>query len=110
MKKFRIEITDEAKGDIVGSYEWGRREWGSSAALKWYRALRSNVRELLTHFTSSQTIAPESAELGVEIRQMIFQRCRLLFEIDGKAVRILHLKGPFVDEELNSGESEPLEE
>jgi plasmid stabilization system protein ParE len=110
MKKFRIEFTDEAKADIVGSYEWGIREWGPGAALKWYRALRSNVRELLTHFPSSQAIAPESAELGIEVRQVIFLRYRLLFEIDGKTVRILHLKGPFIYKELNSGEIEPLEE
>lgn len=94
MKKFRIEFTDEARADIVESYEWGRREWDSSGALQRYRALRSNVRELLTHFPSSQSIAPESLELGVEVRQMIFQRYRLNFEIHESTARVLHLQRP----------------
>ena len=104
MKKFRIEFTDEAKDDIARSYVWGKREWGASAALRWYRALRSSVREMLVHFPMSQSIAPESDELDIEIRQLIFRRYRLLFEIDGKTVRILHLRGPFVDEDTETDE------
>ena len=96
MKRFRIEFTDEAKADISASYEWGKREWGHARALRWYRALRSAVRNLLSLFPFGNPIAPESEEFDVEIRQLIFQRYRILYEIKGKTVRILHLKGPFV--------------
>ena len=98
MKKFRIEFTEEAKADIARSYDWGKSEWGISPAIRWYRALRSSVRELLVHFPLSQSIAPESDELGIEVRQLIFRRYRLIFEIDGNTVRILHLKGSFVND------------
>ncbi len=99
MKRFRIEFTDEAKADIARSYDWGKREWGASAATKCYRALRTSVRDLLGHFPLSQSIAPESNELGEELRQLVFQRYRLIFEIHGKTVRVVHLKGLFVDED-----------
>ncbi len=103
MKKFRIEFTDEAKADITKSYDWGKRRWGTAAAQRWYSALRSSVRELLVHFPLSQSIAPESDELGVEVRQMIFRRYRLIFNIDGNTVRILHLKGSFVNDGFDDG-------
>ncbi len=101
MKRFRIEFTDEAKADIARSYDWGKRKWGASAALRWYRALRSSVRELLVHFPLSQSIVPESDELGIEVRQMMFRRYRVIFKIDGSKVQILHLKGSFVGDEFD---------
>ena len=101
MKRFRIEFTDEAKADIARSYDWGKREWGASSALRWYRALRWSVGELLVHFPLSQSIAPESDELGIEVRQMMFRRYRVIFKIDGSKVQILVLKGSFVGDEFD---------
>ena len=103
MKRFRIELTDEAKADFDRSYNWGTREWGRSAAARWYRELRASIREILGHFPLSQPIAPESEELGAELRQMIFRRYRVIFEIERSTVRILHLKGPFVDDKIGDG-------
>lgn len=97
MKPFRIEFTDNAKIDIAKSFEWGCDEWGLSAALRWYRQLKSQTRKLLIHYPLSQPLAPESSEMDSEIRQMMFGRYRVLFEIDGKFVRILHLRGAFVE-------------
>ena len=99
MKKFRIELTHRAKTDFSRSFDWGKREWGTAAASHWYRELKASIREILVHFPLSQPIAPESTELGLELRQMIFRRYRVIFEIDGRTVRILHLKGPFVDDQ-----------
>ena|SRR5580765_6087266 len=97
MQRFRIKFTDNAKIDIAKSFEWGCDEWGLSVALRWYRQLKSQTRELLTYFPLSQPLAPESSEMNIEIRQMVFGRYRLLFEIDGTVVRILHLRGAFVE-------------
>ena len=72
---------------------------GQAAALHWYQHLRPQTRQLLTHFPLSQPLAPESADIDSEIRQMIFRRYRLIFEIEGRTVRILHLLGAFNDGE-----------
>jgi plasmid stabilization system protein ParE len=96
MKRYRVEFTDEAKRDMGESYEWGCREWGKVAALRWYRTLRSKTREMLSHFPTSQPLAPESTEADGEIRQMIFGRYRVLYEIDKRTVRVLHIRGSFV--------------
>lgn len=99
MKRYRIEFSDDAKRDIERSYEWGRGKWGSAAALKWYRQIKAQTRQLLTHFPLAQPIAPESEDVDGEIRHMIFGRYRLLFEIVDNTVRVLHLCGAYVDKE-----------
>lgn len=97
MKRYRVEFTNEAKRDINESYEWGRREWGDAKALSWYRSLRAKTREILTHFPLSQSVAPESSEAGTELRQVIFGRYRILYEVEKRAVRVLHVQGAFVE-------------
>jgi plasmid stabilization system protein ParE len=97
MRRFRVEFTHEAKSEIARSFEWGRQEWGSAAAVQWYRKLRSQTREILSNFPLSQPIAPENGDFSSEIRQMIFGRYRVLFEIDGRVVRILHVRGSYVE-------------
>jgi plasmid stabilization system protein ParE len=96
MKRFRIEFTDTARAEIDESFEWGIREWGSAAARRWFQNLRAQTRTVLAHFPLSQPIAPESIDLNREIRQMIFGRYRVLFEIEGRRVRVLHIRGSFV--------------
>ena len=99
MKRYRVEFSDDAKRDLGRSFEWEREKWGSAAALRWYRKLKAQTRETLTHFPLSQPIAPESEEVSGEIRHMIFGRYRILFEIVDNTVRVLHIRGAFVDNE-----------
>jgi len=99
MKRYRVEFSDDAKRDISRSYEWGRDNWGASAARQWYRKLQAQTRETLAHFPLSQPIAPESEDVTGEIRHMIFGRYRILFEILGNTVRVLHVRGAFLDNE-----------
>ena len=99
MKRYRVEFTDEAKRDINESYEWGRREWGDAKALSWYRSLRAKTREILTHFPLSQSVGPESSEAETELRQVIFGRYRILYEIEKRTVRVLHIQGTFIEKE-----------
>src|SRR4029450_1268218 len=97
MKRYRVEFTNEAKRDIGESYEWGRREWGDAKALSWYRSLRAKTRDILTRFPLSQSIAPESADTEIEPRQIIFGRYRILYEVERRTVRVLHVQGAFVE-------------
>ncbi len=99
MKRYRIEFSDDAKNDLMRSYEWGREKWGREAAQRRYRDLKQQTRKLLTHFPLAQPSAPESEEVEGEIRHLIFGHYRILFEIVGRTVRVLHVRGAFVDRE-----------
>ena len=99
MKRYRVEFSDDAKNDIMHSYEWGREKWGAAAAEQWYRNLKQHTRKLLTHYPLAQPLAPESEDVEGDVRHLIFGRYRLLYEIVGKTVRVLHLRGAFVDKD-----------
>ena len=98
-KRYRVIITERAKRDFDRSYEWGRQEWGDAAAKRWYRKIKLQILQSLSTFPLGHPIAPESKEYGSEIRQMVIGRYRVLFEVAGKTVRVMHLRGAYYDPE-----------
>ena len=97
MKKYRVEFADTAKADIALSYEWGQKEWGAGAARKWYKLLKKTVRQTLCIVPLGFPLAPENSVYAAEIRQMTVGRYRVLFSVENRTVRVLHVRGPFVD-------------
>lgn len=95
MAKFDVSLTPQALDDILASYEWGLKTWGGIAAEKWLRKLHQSIYQRLTVFPSSCPLAPESGEVDGEVRQLIFLRYRILFEIDKHLVIVLRVDGPF---------------
>ncbi len=95
MPEYRVLFTPDAESEIFDSWVWGVSVWGSEAAENWLRELHVAVFERLTTFPFSCSLAPETVEFGSEIRQFIYGRYRLLFVVDGDAVIVLHLVGPF---------------
>ena len=98
-KRYRVVFTDRAERDFERSYQWGQREWGDAAARRWYREIKTQILLSLSTFPLGHPVAPESEEHGSEIRHMIITRYRVLFEVEGKTVRVMHLRGSYVDPE-----------
>lgn len=96
MPRFQVWFSPDALDDILSAYEWGRFAWGDEGAERWIRELHEAVYLRLTEFPASCSIAPETSDLGFEVRQFIFLRYRVLFEIDRRRVIILHVRGPHV--------------
>ncbi|HBE83862.1 MAG TPA: type II toxin-antitoxin system RelE/ParE family toxin [Pyrinomonadaceae bacterium] len=96
MKRYRVVFTEESLRDIANSFEWGCQEWGEALARRWYATLRSHTRKTLMRFPLGQPLAPESDEAGREIRQLMFGRYRILYDIKEGIVRVLHVRGAFI--------------
>jgi len=94
MKRYKVEFSESAEAELRASIEWGMAEWGADATFKWARELRTMTIKLLGSFPESQPLAPESEVDGNEIRQLVVGRYRLLYNIEGKVVNILLLRGP----------------
>ena len=77
MQKYKVLFHADAQTEIVSSYEWGCRVWGRERANQWIRQLRHTIRSRLASLPLSCPIAPESEEVGVEIRQLIMRRYRI---------------------------------
>ena len=92
MAEYRVLFVPAAEEDILSAYDWGCGFWGSGAAEYWLRDLYQNVFERLARFPFSCPLAPESA--GMEVRQLILGRYRVLYEVSGDTVIVLGLAGP----------------
>lgn len=99
MKSYKIRLETTALKDIELSYVWGSERWGVEKAKKWYRAIKAAIKSL-SSFPERHPIAPEleQEELGDEVRQMIFQRYRILFVVQENTVNILHVRAPYKGE------------
>ena len=99
MKRYRVEFSDTAESELVDSIIWGITFWGEERTFHWARELRTKVTTLLESTPLAHPAAPESQWATAEVRQLIVGRYRVLFEIRGKIVNILHIRGPFTKEE-----------
>src|SRR5262245_52151437 len=95
--KYRLRILPEADDDISRIYLWIADKSGAGAAT-WYRRL-SEVIESLSTQPFGWGPAPEGALVGRELRQVNFKTrrgrmYRLVFEIRGDEVLVLHIRGP----------------
>lgn len=93
MKKYSVIFHPEAETDISSSYRWGRRVWGDKQAKAWAQELRRAITLRLTSLPLSCPLAPESDDLGIEVRQLIVGRYRVLFIVEKKTTTILHVRG-----------------
>ena len=95
MKRYSVFIEPEAEEEILESYEWGVSHWGQELVEKWIRDLYSKIFTLLAISPTGCAIAPDAEIAAKEIRHMFAGRYRVLFEIKGKHVFVLHVRGPF---------------
>ena len=95
MTTYQIVVEEPARQDMENSYSWGCEKWGIAQAQKWYEGVIAEIATLST-FPERHPIAPETHdEFQEEIRQMLFQRYRVLFTIRGDAVHVLHFRGAY---------------
>ena len=94
MKKYKVAITNPAAQDLRESYLWGCKKWGVKQAKQWLRQAQQAAYSF-SEFPQRHSLVPkgEQEELGAEVRQMIFQRYRILFTIQKNTVYILHVRG-----------------
>ncbi|HEY3391416.1 MAG TPA: type II toxin-antitoxin system RelE/ParE family toxin [Lacipirellulaceae bacterium] len=95
--KFAVRTLRRAEADIVRTYAWiaQRSEQGAAS---WYRAVREAIQSL-EEDAALHALAPESAELGKQIRQCFFKTrrgrvYRLLYTLVGNQVHVVRVRGP----------------
>lgn len=95
--RYTIKVLRRARADIEAFHIWiaARSPRGAKA---WYSAQDAAVDDLRRH-AIQYGVAPESAELGRDIRQVFFktrrgQPYRIVYLICGSEVRVLRIRGP----------------
>ncbi len=90
----RILLTDKAEGDIAVVLAWFRDQQATAAGSRWLEGLQDKIDTLSTK-AATCSIAFESAEIGPEIRELIYGKGkfkhRILFHIVVKTVYLLRV-------------------
>ena len=91
---FRVVFRPRAQADITTATTWLART-SPAAAVRWRRSLLSIVEKLETN-PSLYPVADEAADLGLELRELLYGRrrsmYRILFTIDGQTVNVLRVR------------------
>jgi len=92
---FRVSLTEEADRELESILFWLKAEQAGDSGLRWFRRLTQSLASL-SELPGRCPIAPESADLPIEVRQLIFGRkphfYRILFTIEPDTVTILHVR------------------
>lgn len=92
---FRVELSDQAKGDIAAIYEWLRSQQAGDAGERWFVDLEKAIRSL-SQLPSRCQLAAENPDAPVELRQLLYGRkphvYRILFAIEDDTVQVLHIR------------------
>ncbi len=87
---FRVEISPSALADVEDIFLWMQRE-SPSKADEWFNGL---VEAILTleQFPNRSPKAPESEDIGLEIRQLVYKKHRILFGVSNSDVQIFRIR------------------
>lgn len=75
--KYRVILEAPAMKDIEAIFLWGVEAWGAQRARRWYEGVSEAIGALAA-FPKSHPVAPDTGSFSQEIRQMMFQRYRVL--------------------------------
>ena len=91
---FRVVFRPQARADVAAAVAWLARTSPTTAA-RWRSGLFQIVEKLETN-PALCPAADEAADLGLELRELLYGRrrsiYRILFTIDGQTVNILRVR------------------
>ncbi|MEM7773399.1 MAG: type II toxin-antitoxin system RelE/ParE family toxin [Cyanobacteria bacterium P01_A01_bin.37] len=91
MQKYNVDIPDTVLAELEEQAFYIAQD-SVEAALRWYDLIEEKI-QTLEMLPARCSIAEESRYFDFEVRQLIVGNYRILFRIDGKTVKILHLRG-----------------
>ena len=88
--KYQVEFTNQAYAEVEFAYTW-IEQVSPARATEWFNGL-VDIVETLYSMPGRCPVAPESVEIGREIRQLIYGKYRLLIAIEGRTIFVLHIR------------------
>src|SRR5688572_12480456 len=87
---YEIDIRDSALEDLDLARRWISRR-SPSRAESWLNGARAAI-EALRSFPRRCPLAPENDAFDLEIRQSLYGEYRILFNVEGDVVRVVHVQ------------------
>lgn len=91
---YRVRLTDQAESDVDSVLRWFHEQRATSAGERWFSRLLDEIDTLERH-PERCSIAAESEDLRLEIRELLFGKrhgvYRILFQIEKRTVYVLRV-------------------
>lgn len=94
MKKSRLVLSEAAIADILEQADWYRAQSGRSLALRWEKAVKSAITQIVSHPLSGPLCSFRSSELRDVRRTMIpkFPKHLMFYRFDAGAEEVFVLR------------------
>lgn len=86
---FRIVVEDQAYAEMEEAYQW-IAQYSPEKATLWYFDITEKI-ESLQQYPYRCPLAPENELFPEEIRQLIFEKYRILFTVRDEDIHVLHV-------------------
>ena len=91
---YRVRLTAKAEADIDASLAWFRDQKAMAEGERWFLRLSAKIGSLATR-PERCSVALESEDIGLEIRELLFGKrqavYRILFRIEKRVVVVLRV-------------------
>jgi plasmid stabilization system protein ParE len=77
---YRVKVSRSALADVEDSYLWMKEHLSEAKAVKWYNGLVDTVYSL-EEFPRLGALAPESDDLSIELRQLLYGKRSSIYRI-----------------------------
>jgi plasmid stabilization system protein ParE len=77
---FRVEVSRTAKADADAGYVWMNEQYSEEQATRWFNGLVDAVNSL-SEFPQRCPLAPESDEVGIGLRQLLYGKRSAIYRI-----------------------------
>jgi plasmid stabilization system protein ParE len=88
--KFRVIMQPDAERDALEAFAWIAQD-APETAVQWFEGLYDAIASL-SKYPRRCARAPESDDLGREIRQLLYKSHRVLFVMARDTVHVLHIR------------------
>ena len=88
--KYEVNLTDQAHAEAEFAFKWIEQS-SPTNAVEWFNGLVDAV-ETLCSMPERCSVAPESQDVGQEIRQLLYGKFRIIFSIEKQTVYVLHIR------------------
>lgn len=88
--KYEVRLTELAHAEADFAFKWIEQS-SPTSAIEWFNGLVDAVGSL-SSMPERCVVAPESEEVGQEVRQLFYGKYRILFSIEKQTVFILHVR------------------
>ena len=88
--RYGVEFTEQAEAEAYEAYAWIAEESPANAA-RWYHGLLEAINSLVS-MPKRCGLAPEDEVFEEDIRQLLYGKYRVLFQVVGQTVYVLHIR------------------